>query len=72
MLYSAILSPGHHVVHELAPGRCAWLHVVHGEVTLDDLVLASGDGVGLADERAVSLTAREASEILLVDVWQPR
>jgi hypothetical protein len=30
--------------------------------------LESGDGVGFASERVVSLTAREESEILLVDL----
>jgi redox-sensitive bicupin YhaK (pirin superfamily) len=65
---SALLEPGKHVVRELLPGRSAWLHVVQGEVTLGDAVLTGGDGAGITDERAVSLTAREKSEILLVDV----
>jgi redox-sensitive bicupin YhaK (pirin superfamily) len=30
LVYSALLDPGQHVVHELAPGRSAWLHVVRG------------------------------------------
>jgi quercetin 2,3-dioxygenase len=67
-LSSAILEPGQHVVHELAPDRAAWLHVVLGEVTLGDLVLTAGDGAGLAAERAVSLTARQGTEILLFDL----
>lgn len=67
-LYSTILAPGQHVVHELAPDRAAWLHVVLGEVALGGLVLGAGDGVGLAAERAVSLTAREVTEILLFDL----
>jgi quercetin 2,3-dioxygenase len=67
-LYSTILEPGQHVVHELAPDRAAWLHVVVGEVALGDLVLTTGDGAGLAAERAVSLTAREGTEILLFDL----
>ena len=67
-LFSTILESGQHVVHELAPGRAAWLHVVLGEVTLGDLVLTAGDGAGLAAERAVSLTAREGSEILMLDL----
>lgn len=67
-IYSALLAPGQHIVHELAPARDAWLHVVQGEVTLDDLVLVTGDGAGLHTERAVSLTARADSEILLLDV----
>jgi hypothetical protein len=44
------------------------LHIVQGEVTFGDLVLTTGDGAGVTAERSVSLTAREDSEILLVDV----
>ena len=68
LVYSAMLDPGQHVVHELSPGRRAWLHVVQGEVTLGGLVLTTGDGAGLTDERAVSLTAQAKTEILLLDV----
>jgi quercetin 2,3-dioxygenase len=68
LICSALLDPGQHIVRELSQGRSAWLHVVQGEVTLGDTVLTSGDGAGITDERAVSLTAREKSEILLVDL----
>lgn len=67
-LYSSILDEGQHVVHPLREDRIAWLHLVQGEVSLGDLVVFAGDGAGYSDERAVSLTAREATEILLVDV----
>ncbi|MBN2576819.1 MAG: pirin family protein [Deltaproteobacteria bacterium] len=68
LVYSSLLDPGQHVVHELSPGRSAWLHLVRGEGTLGNIVLTTGDGAGLTAEPAVSLTASEASEILLVDV----
>jgi redox-sensitive bicupin YhaK (pirin superfamily) len=68
LVYAAMLDPGQHVIHELSQGRRAWLHIVEGEATLDDLVLMSGDGVGVSDERAVSLTARGATELLLLDL----
>jgi quercetin 2,3-dioxygenase len=71
LIYSAMLDPGQHVVHELSRGRSAWLHLVQGEVTLDDIVLTTGDGAGITAERAVSLTAREETEILLLDVGEP-
>jgi quercetin 2,3-dioxygenase len=67
-IYAALLAPGQHVVHELAPARGVWLHVVQGEVALDDLVLVTGDGAGVTTGRAVSVTARDGSEILLLDV----
>jgi len=72
LMYSAMLDPGQHVVHELSRGRSAWLHLVQGEVLLGDVVLTTGDGAGVTAERAVSLTAREATEILLVDLGDPQ
>ena len=51
LLYSAMLGPGKHVVHELREGRSAWLHLVEGEMTLGDVVLSTGDGAGV-DRRA--------------------
>ncbi|HTE55961.1 MAG TPA: pirin family protein [Kofleriaceae bacterium] len=71
LVYSAMLDPGQHVVHALSQGRGAWLHLVHGEVSLGDVVLTTGDGAGITADRAVSLTAREQSEILLFDLGEP-
>jgi redox-sensitive bicupin YhaK (pirin superfamily) len=68
LLHSALLEPGQHLVHELGPGRIAWLHLVEGEVALPDGILDAGDGAGISEDRAVSFTAREASEILLLDL----
>jgi quercetin 2,3-dioxygenase len=72
LICSALLDPGQHVAHELASGRCAWLHVVEGEVIFGDLILTAGDGVGTAAERVVSLTAQEGSEILLIDTAEAK
>lgn len=72
VVISAILAPGQHVVHELTPGRSSWLHIVQGEVSLDDIVLTTGDGVGMSSERSVSFTAREQTEIVLVDLGEHR
>jgi quercetin 2,3-dioxygenase len=71
VVYSALLARGHHVVHELMPGRSAWLHVVRGELSLGETFLTTGDGAGFTAERVVSLTARESSEILLLDLGEP-
>jgi redox-sensitive bicupin YhaK (pirin superfamily) len=72
VLYSALLRPGKHVVHELGEGRRAWLHLIEGEIALGDVVLSSGDAAGVTAERAVSLTARDETEILLVDLGAER
>lgn len=70
-MYSAMLEPGQHVVHELPEGQRAWLHVVGGEATLGDITLTTGDGAGVTEERAVSVTARSQAELLLVSIAQP-
>jgi redox-sensitive bicupin YhaK (pirin superfamily) len=67
-IHSTLLGPGQHLVHALAAGRGAWLHVLHGEVALADLVLTTGDGAGFTAERVVSLTARADAELLLIDL----
>jgi redox-sensitive bicupin YhaK (pirin superfamily) len=68
LVCSAIVDPGYHLVHELAPGRTAWIHAVCGEATLNDIVLTRGDAVGVTNERSASLTVQENTEILLVDL----
>ena len=50
------------------PSRCVWLHIVRGEGLLGDLELAQGDGIGISGTRSISLTVREDSELLLVDL----
>jgi len=69
-IYSSLIDPGHHLIHELLPGRSAWLHVIRGEAASHDIILTQGDGVGVTNQRSVSLTAREKCEVLLVDVGE--
>ena len=67
-VYSAILLPGSHLVHEFEGGRTAWLHVVRGRIRLQEQSLRTGDGAAFVDELAASFTAQEPSEILLFDL----
>lgn len=71
VLCSALLSPGHHVVHPLEEGRSAWVHVVQGEISLGNATLTTGDGASIINAHAVSLTARGEAEILLLDLEAP-
>ncbi len=68
VMFSALLDRGQHIVHEVTSGRSAWLHVVAGEVAIGDFVLTAGEGAAVFDQPAVSLTARDASEIVLLDL----
>ncbi len=66
-VFSMLLYPGQRTARTLQPGRCAWLHVVHGSVSLGELILDRGDGVGIG-HGVMSVAAREHSELLLVEV----
>ncbi len=67
-MYSTLIHKGNHMIHELKPGRTAWLHVVKGRIDLGELILLAGDGAGYSEEIGVSFTAQEPSEILLFDL----
>lgn len=68
LIYSAVLEPGVHLAHEIKAGRTAWVHIVRGEASIGEFVLAQGDGAGFTDEPSLSLTAKKETEILLIDL----
>lgn len=67
-MFSTFLQKGNHMIHELKPGRSAWIHVVKGQIGLNGLDLQTGDGAGFFDERAISFTANRTTEVLLFDL----
>jgi len=67
-VYTSLPDRGCHLIHELKPGRQAWLHVISGKIQLHQLALVAGDGIAYQDEISVSVTAMEASELLLFDL----
>ena len=70
-LFSTILDRGQHVIHELSEGRCAWLHIVEGAARCGVMAMGTGDGAGIEGEPAVSLTASEETEALILDLREP-
>ncbi len=69
-LYLALLGDGERVMHPLAPGRRAWVHVARGEALVNGQPLSAGDGAALEGEPAVELAAAGASlaDVLLFDL----
>lgn len=67
VICSGVLDPGHHLVHELRPGRRGWLHVVTGEATVNGSLLHPGDGAAVTKDRALSVTGGLHAEFILVD-----
>jgi redox-sensitive bicupin YhaK (pirin superfamily) len=68
-----LLSEGTSVKHSPAAGRHAWLQVASGELDVagsngTTVHLRAGDGLAVSDERELTLTARDASDVLLFDL----
>jgi redox-sensitive bicupin YhaK (pirin superfamily) len=67
-LWLAKLDAGNQVIHKLAPGRHAWLHVAEGVVSLNGKTLDGGDAAALDDESTLELSATKPSQVLLFDL----
>jgi quercetin 2,3-dioxygenase len=67
-LFAARLAAGAYVVHELAPGRGAWLQVARGVVALNGTEMREGDGAAIEAEPTIAVTADTQAELLLFDL----
>lgn len=67
-LYSAVLTPGSKVSHDLGEGRYAWLQVATGKMDLNGTKLEYGDGAAISNESVLNIQAGEDAEILLFDL----
>ena len=67
-MYASVLADGERVVHTLTVGRHAWLQVVRGNVTVNGVELAEGDGVSFDETTAISVTSAGESELILLDL----
>jgi len=67
-IYASVIPAGTTLDKTLAVDRHAWVQVARGAVDLNGAALGQGDGAAVSDERRLSLTANEDSEILLFDL----
>ncbi|HXV21030.1 MAG TPA: pirin family protein [Desulfuromonadales bacterium] len=67
-LYAGALAAGSRLEHLLLPGRHAWLQVTGGELTLNGIPLAAGDGAAASAESELELAAFSETAFLLFDL----
>ncbi len=67
-LYSALLSDGDEIEHELADGRHGWIQVARGALLVDGNEVSAGDGVVFRGEHTITLKGTGDAEILLFDM----
>jgi quercetin 2,3-dioxygenase len=59
---------GERAVHQLRPGRHAWVQVARGALTVNGRTLQAGDGAAVSDETAVELAATGPVDFLLFEL----
>ena len=67
-LVAATLKAGQSTEYHIAPGRKVYLVPASGEIEINGVVAAAGDGVAISDETLLKVSAQQDSEIVLVDV----
>ena len=67
-LYAALLDAADHVMHAIAPGRRAYVHVARGRVTVNGRPLEAGDALKATDVREIVLEQADGAEVLLFDL----
>jgi len=67
-IWAARLDADIEAIHNLAPGRRAWVQVTKGEVSVGTERLTAGDGAAVTDQAQISLRFRTPGELLLFDL----
>lgn len=68
-IYIGMFGPGQKAYWSLPEGRCAWLHVAMGQITLNGQQLHAGDGVCIEQERSpLVLKDGHDAKIILFDL----
>lgn len=67
-LYASLLDADKSLSFDIRKDRKVWIQVVKGRLTVGGQALGAGDGLGLLDAGAVSLSAQEPAEFLLFDL----
>ena len=67
-LYQLLLDRGESVQHPLANGRTVYIHIVAGNLAVNDLLFGEGDGIGLSDVERLQLNAQDTIEALIFDL----
>jgi len=66
-IWAGLFDAGEQAVHDLAPGRGAWIHVARGHAEVNGHPLSGGDGAAIAEE-PVTISGVDDAEVLLFDL----
>ncbi|NWN92205.1 pirin family protein [Marinobacter adhaerens] len=67
-MVAATLEAGDSTEYRIAAGRKVYLVPATGKIDVNGVIASAGDGVAVSDESLLNVSAREDSEIIMVDV----
>jgi len=67
-VYVAALDAGTEVTHPIGDGRGVYAYLIGGAATFDGQDVSTGDAAKVTNQPSLQITAREPSELILVDV----
>ncbi|MBP0030214.1 pirin family protein [Roseofilum reptotaenium CS-1145] len=67
-IFASILDPQVQVSYNFAPERYGWIQMIRGKLSVNGMVLETGDGAAIANLQTLNLQAEESSEFLLFDL----
>ena len=62
------LAAGNEVTHSIKPGRHAWVQVLRGAVSVNDVPLSAGDAVSASEENKLTIRAESPAEVMVFDL----
>jgi len=67
-MFVTVLEANAEIQYKVRRKRSVWLQVARGEVILNDVSFAAGDGAAVSDEATLEILSVTASELLLFDL----
>jgi len=67
-LFQLLLDSGQTAQHPLTVGRTVYVHVISGQLGVNDHPLEAGDGIGLSEVEIIQFSALDNTEALLFDL----
>ncbi|HEV8574419.1 MAG TPA: pirin family protein, partial [Dehalococcoidia bacterium] len=67
-VHIASLAPGTEVTHEISERRGVYVYLIEGAASFDAEDVSTGDAAKVTEQPSLAISAREPSELILVDV----
>jgi redox-sensitive bicupin YhaK (pirin superfamily) len=67
-LYGGLLDQGQMLQYTIDPDRHAWIQMIGGAIDINGILLHTGDGAAIDEEKLLDITANQSSEFLLFDL----